>query len=124
MLLFNLENLVQATVKALVALELRGHECANELFRQFVADDARAEGEDIHIVVLDALMRRVSIMADAGANATHFTCSYGGANSAPADHDTALGFALLDGEANRLSKIGIIIGRVIAIRAAVHDDMS
>ena len=54
------------------------------------ADDAGAEGEDVHVVVLDALARRVRVVADGGADAADLVRRHGGADARAADEDPAI----------------------------------
>src|SRR6476659_5267228 len=44
-------------------------EVPHQLPRQLEADDPRSEGEDVHVVVLDALMGRIAVVTQAGADA-------------------------------------------------------
>src|SRR5438128_3562126 len=46
--------------------EAGGDERAHEVDRQLLADDPGADAEDVHVVVLDRLVRRVVVVADAG----------------------------------------------------------
>ena len=72
------------------------------------ADDARAEDEDVHVVVFDALVGGVSVMAHAGADAGNFVGGDADADAGAADEDAALGVAVLDGEADFFGKVGIV----------------
>src|SRR3990172_240710 len=57
------EHFVQAPEVPLFAAEARADERRHQLARQLDADDARAQAQHVHIVVLDALAGRVRIVA-------------------------------------------------------------
>ena len=43
--------------------------------------DPRAEGQDVHVVVLDALVRGIGVVADGGADAAHLVGRHGRADT-------------------------------------------
>src|SRR5882724_2882680 len=59
-----LETLDVATLSDECCTQKRGDELGGKRF----ADDLRPEAEDVHVVVLDALMRRIGVVADRGTN--------------------------------------------------------
>src|SRR4030095_7509984 len=69
MLLLHLLDLLQPTHVAFPSVEFRTKERAHELAGQLGADHLRPEAEDVHVVVLDALVGRVRVVADRGADA-------------------------------------------------------
>lgn len=96
---------------------------AGQFFGKLDADDARTENENIHIVMLDALMRGVCVMCKAGANAGEFVRGYGSSHAAATNQNAAIDARLANGEANCFGVVGIIhwIG---AIRSEIGDVMS
>ena len=58
------EDLVEAAAIALLGGELRGHERLYQLSGNLVADDTRAQTQDVHVVVLYTLSGRVGVVAD------------------------------------------------------------
>src|SRR6059058_2333385 len=65
---FHLCDLQQPCDITLAAVERRVHECRHELARERRADDLRAEAKNVHVVVLDTLMRAVGVVADGRAD--------------------------------------------------------
>src|SRR4051794_20268460 len=63
------EDLVQAAPMAGLAAERRAEEGDDALPRRLRADDPRPEREDVHVIVLDALVGGVRVMADGGSHA-------------------------------------------------------
>jgi len=98
----------------LLACEPGVEEGAHEFGREFRTDDARAEREHVHVVVLDALVRGIGVVAHARADAAHLVRGHARADAAPAQQHTALGLALLDGLADRAGVVGVVhrVGRV------------
>ena len=52
----------QAAAVTLFAVELRGKKRPHQIASECRANDARAQAEDVHIIVLDALMRGINIV--------------------------------------------------------------
>src|SRR5512138_2065481 len=75
----------------LLAVEAGGEERLRDLERERLAHDARAEREDVHGVVLDALVSGVVVVAQAGQDARDLVRGRRGADAAPADDDRPLG---------------------------------
>ena len=82
-------------------------------------DDAGAETEHIHIVVLDSLVRRVGIVAEAGAGSADFVGGDAGADAAAADNDAALGLAGGDSSGDGERKVRVVVKRIVLMRAEV-----
>ena len=72
------------------------------------ADDARAEAQHVHVVVLDRLMRGVGVVAHRRANAGELVRGNRDAGAAAADDDAALGLPVAQGVGDRFGGIGII----------------
>src|SRR6202789_3118876 len=87
----NGQNLVIAAGEALfVGDEFGGEEAVGQFVCEGGADDARAEDNYVHIVVFHALMRGVSVMAHAGADAGNFVGGNADAYAGAADEDAFL----------------------------------
>ena len=69
----------------------------HEILRQPGADDLGADAHDVDVIVFDALVGGVDVVADGGADAGDFVGGDGGADAGAADHDAALRLAGLDG---------------------------
>ena len=112
--------------------EARADERTHELVCELGADDARAEHDDVHVVVLHALMRRVGVVADGRANAGDLAGGDRCANPAAADEHAAFRQAVRDGEAHGQRVIGIVDGldrvradveHVVSVTTEVLDDV-
>ena len=75
---------------ALFVGEAGAQEGPHQLPCQLDADHPGAEHQDVHVVVLDALMGRVGVVAEAGADAGELVRRDGGAHAAPADQHAPL----------------------------------
>src|SRR6266545_852751 len=87
------------------------HEGLHQLVGEGGTDDASAQDEDVHVVVLDALVRRVDVVADGGADAGDLVGGHAGAHSAAADEHGPLRAPVLHGQGHLLRVVGIIDGR-------------
>src|SRR3954454_15453012 len=93
---FHFGDLEQPRHVALAAVEGRVQECGYELARERRADDLRAETQHVHVVVLDALVRAVGVVAHRRADAGHLARGDGRADAGAADEHGALGLPALD----------------------------
>lgn len=93
---------------------LPGEVCFQEGVGQFGGErgpyHAGTENEHVHIVMLDALVGRVDIVADPGANPFNFVRCNGCTDAAAADQDASLGLSIVYGVADGTGVVGIIIG--------------
>lgn len=94
---------------------------ANQIQRQLRPNDARTQAEDIHVVVLHTLVRRVTIVTQSGSNAGKFIGRYRGAYTAAANQHCALGLSIEDRAPGGLRIIGIVIGLGPIVRTAIDD---
>ena len=104
----------------LFAGEAGGQEGLYQLVGEFQSDDACAQAEDVHVVMFHALMRRVSVVAHAGADANHFIGGNGGAYAAAADEDAALAAARLQGFTDGAGVVRIIVRLRGVVRSQVE----
>ena len=80
----------------------------HELARQLVADDPAAEHEHVHVVVLDALVGGVAVVAQARANPGDTVGRHRGPDAAAAQDDPAIGAILAHRGAHRRGVIRVI----------------
>src|SRR5581483_7532769 len=111
-LLLDREHLAEAAHVALFAGELRRREGADELDGDLRPNDTRAEGEHVHVVVLDALVRGVRVVADGTADAGDLVRRDRCADAAPADQHAAVSAAGCHRIADRAREVGVVDGRV------------
>src|SRR4030095_2836157 len=92
----------------------------HQLRSQFDADDARAEHEHVHIVMLDALTGRIAVMAYRRANPWELVGRYRRADAAAADQHASFRLAGSERLSHRFGEVRIIdcLG---AVRALVDD---
>src|SRR5437763_11572013 len=64
-------DLLQSSYVPLAAVEPGQEERADEVGGELRAHDVGAEAEHVHVVVLDALVRGVDVVADGGADPRH-----------------------------------------------------
>src|SRR6266511_1633224 len=92
----------------------------HQLAGQFDADDARAEHEHVHIVMLDALTGRITVMAYRRANPWDLVGRYRRADATAADQHTSFCLAGHECLAHRFGEVRIIDRRG-AVRAFVDN---
>ena len=97
-------------------------EGVNQLAGELDADDTTAEHEHIHVVVLHALMRRVGVVAQAGANAGNPVCGHRCADAAAAEHDAALHSRFANRLADGFSVVRVV-HRILAVGTHVEHFM-
>lgn len=100
-----------------------GQEQVDQLLGDGGADDLRAQRDNLHVVVLDALVGGVQIVADRGTDAAHLVAGDGGAHARAAEHDAALGFAREDGGRDLARHVGEVHGSGV-VGAAVDQGMA
>lgn len=86
-------------------------------------DDAAAHGKDVGVVVLSRHPRRIQIVAQRGANATHFIRGDLLSLAAAAEDDSAISFSRNDCASDRRADRRII-HRYLAMRSHVVDLMT
>ena len=92
----------------------------DQLARQLGADDAAAEHEDVHVVVLHALVGRVRVVAETGADPGNPIRGHRRADAAAAHDDAALGPVFTQRFGDRLRVLAIVAG-LAAVGADVDD---
>src|SRR5579885_635130 len=120
-LLFHGGDLQQPLDVALAAVEGRLEKRLHQLARERRPHDLGAEAEHVHVVVLDALVRAVGVVADRRADAGELAGGDGRAHSRAADEDAARGLAALDRLADLARLVGIVDAHRVGVRAEVED---
>ena len=100
--------------------EARAEECGDELLGERRAHDARAEAENVHRIVLDALVGGERVVAERGTNAVELVRRHRGADAAPADQHRALRPVLANRHRHSLGVVGIVVAGDQLLRAAVE----
>ncbi len=90
----------------------------HELDRQLRPDNAGAERQHVHVVVLHALVRRVGVVTHGRADARHLVRGDRRADAAAAEDDPSLGRAVDNAQADGFGEIRII-DRLLVKRALV-----
>jgi hypothetical protein len=108
--LFKLPYLAEPPLIAFLRDKTRSNERIHQLQRQFITHDARAEAENVHVVVLHSLAGGVGVVTDAGANSADLVRRDRRADAAAADKDSALDIAVQDGLRDSERDVGIIYG--------------
>ena len=97
---------------------------AHDVESQFHSNDARAETEDVAVVVLPRLVRGIRVAAKRRANAAKFIRRDCCANTAPANEYADLGVALLHCFAELFCVVRIIVRNRTVVRAEVDQFVS
>jgi len=74
--LFNRKDLIESSGVPFLGRVTGSQEGFDDLEGQFWADDPGTDAQDVHVIVFDPLASRVSVMAQAGANAWEFVGRY------------------------------------------------
>jgi len=98
----------------------RAQEGAHQVDRQRGADDLRAEAEHVHVVVLDALMRRVDVVAHGAPDSVHLGNGHRRTDARAADEDAALTVAVLDQPSQLSRLVGIVDPDCIGVDTQVE----
>lgn len=105
---------------ALRAGETRRQELANDQPGQLVANDASAEREDVHVVILHALARREGIVTHARTDAADLGRGDRRADAAATHENAPIGFTGSDRATNGLRAVRIVVARHDFGGTAVH----
>jgi hypothetical protein len=125
-LLFHLFDLAKPGDVALASVEGRLQVCLDELTRERRPDDLRSEAEHVHVVVLDALVRAVDVVADRRADACQLAGGDRRADARAADEDASLGSPVLDHLTELTRLVRVVDPHRVGIGAevdhVVHDE--
>ena len=98
---------------------------ANERFeRGLGADDPRPEGEHVHVVVLDALVRRIGVVTDGGADAADLVGRHGRTDPGSTDEDPAIDLAVPDRVPEPRGEVGVVVLGIGSVATEVDQLMS
>src|ERR671918_653261 len=117
-------DLLQPLTVPVSAVELRAQEGPHELAGQLRADHLGSEAENVHVVVLDALVRRVRVVADRGTDPSKLVRGHGGADAGAADEYAALCLAPKDRLPDLPSLVRVVDPRLGCIRPEVEHLMT
>src|SRR5262245_21478634 len=106
---------------ALLAAERRAEERERTFVSRLGADDPSPQRQDVHVVVLDALMGGVRVVADGRAKAAHLVDRDARADPGAADEDPAVGLVTLDGEPELLREVRVVVVGIRAVPAEVDE---
>ena len=81
----------------------------DEIPSDFRANGSSAHAKDVHVIVLDTLLRRKMIVNETGADAVHFVRANRRADAAAADRHAAIHLAGHDRLTERDNVIGIVV---------------
>src|SRR4051812_24548953 len=104
-----------------LAAERRAEEGACALDRRLYPHHARTEREDVHVVVLDALVRGIGVVADRRPDARHLAGRDRRADAGAADEDPAVRSPGPDRRADGLREVRIVVVRVRAVAAEIDE---
>src|SRR5580765_1108807 len=103
----------------LLVRETRSEESLHQVFGQFHANDARTEHQHVHIVMFDALMCRIAVMANRSTNAYEFICRDACTDAASANQNAAIRFSIKHRSAHRFCEVWIV-RRILVERANIQ----
>src|SRR5882757_478393 len=112
----------QAPHVALLIGEFRAEESFHQILRQHDSHYAGPKHQHVDVIVLHALVRGISVVAHAGADAWNLVRRHAGADAAAANQHTALGFFVDHGAANGFREIRIV-GGIFVERANIQHFM-
>lgn len=118
--MLDLQDSFEPAGVAFFAGELRPEEGLDEFDGDGFADDPGADANDIHVIVFDALVGGVAVVADAGPDAGDFVGRHADADAAAADQDAAVRLSGDDGLADLAGEVGVVDGAV-GVGPAVDD---
>ena len=121
--MLELGELLDAAAKVLLIAEAGVEEGANQIERERLPDDLRAEAEHGDVVMLDGLMCGIDIVAEGGADTRDLVGGDAGADSRAADEDRAVGASVDKLRANGLGDVREV-DRLRRVRAEVADLMA
>src|SRR5579875_822539 len=105
---------------ALFSCESSRKEGADKFPRQFLSDHAPAHHQNIHIIVFDALVRGICVVAKAGADAGNLIGRHRRPHPAAADEYAPVGAPFDHSQTHGFGKVGIIDG-ILAVGAYVEN---
>ena len=98
-------------------------EAHDQGLRDLVPDYPGAQAQDVHVVVLDPLSRRVGVVAQARAHPAYLVGRYTGAHAAAADDDASVDRAVRYPASHQPGEIRVVVAGVEGMSADVLDLM-
>src|SRR5579872_363083 len=123
-LVFQRSNFAEAPQMPLSLTEFSRQESLNQIPSEFRADNATAQTNNVHVIVLDALPRREMIFDQSCANARNLIGANRGAYTTAADGHAAHNFSAGNGTGEGNHEIRIIVLRVQREGPKIGDLMS
>ncbi|MEN3311198.1 MAG: hypothetical protein V7645_527, partial [Actinomycetota bacterium] len=108
----------------LAAVETCPEKRRHEVAREGWPDDFGAKAEDVHVVVLDALVGGIDVMADGRADPRQLAGGNRCAHTGTANEDSTLGLPAEDRLADRPGLVRVIDSLRVRIGAQVHHEVS
>lgn len=102
------------------AAEARLDECGHKVPGDLRADRAASHAEDVHVVILHALLCREVIVDETGPRSQHLIGTEGGSHSASADGNATLALAGGHGAGKGENKIRVVVCGIQRVGAEVH----
>src|ERR671935_11997 len=116
---FHLLDLLKPAHVALASVEPGSEERAHQLGCKLRADHLRADAEDVHVVVLDALVGRVRVVADGRADAGDLARRDGGTDARAAHQHCPLRLARADRVADFPRLVRVVDSRLGLVPAEI-----
>jgi hypothetical protein len=121
--LLDLQDLTQPANMTFFLCKLGGNKRMDQFHGHFVTYDARTQAQHIHVIVFDALMSGIGVMADPRTDAGNLVGCHADADSTAAQQDSAIRAAVKNRLSDLPGKIWIVDG-AIGIRPAIDDVVS
>jgi transketolase len=113
-------DLFQPSYVTLASLELCLEVRAHQLSRELGPHNLGAEAEDVHVVVLDTLVRRVGVVADGCSDSDELVGRHGSPDAGATDEHPSVRLARKHGFAELLREIGVIDARLGSVDTQVQ----
>src|SRR2546423_9833233 len=120
---FHVFDLLESLQVTIATVEMWPEEGGDQIFGKRRPHDLGAEAEDVHVVVLDALMGRVDVVANGGADPGELAGGDRGAHTRSADEHTTLGVPAEDRLAEFARLVRIVDPDGVGIGSQVHQLM-
>ena len=106
---------------ALIAGKRRAGKGLYQVPRKLNTHDTGPEHKHIHIVVFDALVRRIGVVTQACAYARQFVGRNRRTHTAPANQHTAVDILRLNRASDRFGKVGVVVALVVLVCSKINN---
>jgi len=103
------------------AAEFCGEKRLHKIPRDFRADSAPTHAKDVHVIILDTLLRREMIVNETGADTSHFVRANRCADATATNRQTAIHLANHHRSREGNDEIRIVVVGRQRVRAEVHE---